>query len=215
MHGFARLALLAVVIAAAVAVISAVDDEPRPPTAAEKAAELRKIEQARQRKEAERLRDPTVRRELARLKREQKAHFGSGRPGLGSRPKQEALVAALERSVTRDAQARFAAKELNKQARDTVCVHLVRPNTPKPPPPPLDATEAGYECTAVTNRVGATSRTKPVIVGFPFWARVNFRTGRFAWCKVNLLPSEGGIGGSLAEVPLPPICDVLGDQGPA
>jgi hypothetical protein len=63
--------------------------------------------------------------------------------------------------------------------------------------------------------VPATSRTKASIIGFPFGARVNFRTGSYAWCKVNLLPSEHGIGDSLAFVPLPPVCDVLPRGGPA
>ena len=217
--GVARLVAVAVAIAAVVAIVIAVDgDDPKPSpsqrTAAEK-ARLARLEREQARLRAERLRDPAVRRELARLRKEQKPHFASGRPGRGSRARQEALITSLERSITGDARARFKARELNHAIYDTVCVHLVRPNTPKPPPPPLDAVQAGYECTAVTNRVPRTARNAAAIVGFPFWARVNFETGRYAWCKVNLQPSEGGIGGTLADVPLPPICDVLGKQGPA
>jgi hypothetical protein len=67
----------------------------------------------------------------------------------------------------------------------------------------------------VTTRVPRSSRTDAAIIGFPFWARVNFRTGHYAWCKINLLPSEHGIGDSLAYVPLPPVCDLLTKGGPA
>lgn len=216
--GLVRLGVVAVLIAATVAVVSLAGGDSGPTAserAAAKRAQLRHLRKARARIEAKRRRDPAVRREVARLRAEQKPHFASGPRGRGSRAGQRALVEALERSITRDARRRFKAGKLNQNTHDTVCIHLVRPNTPHPPPPPLDAAQAGYECTAVTRRVGATSRTHAAIVGFPFWARVNFATGRYAWCKVTLLPSEGGIGGSLAEVPLPPICDVLGKGGPA
>jgi hypothetical protein len=60
------------------------------------------------------------------------------------------------------------------------------------------------ECTAATVKFRTNaSRTGIAIVGFPFWVRVNFRTGRYAWCKINLVPSEHGIGDALA--PLAPV----------
>lgn len=217
--GFARLAAVAVVVAAVVAIVLAVDGGDPKPSASERTAvekqRLARLEKEQARLRAKRLKDPVVRRELARLRREQQPHFAFGRPGQGSRAGQDKLITALERSITRDARARFKTRELNHTTYDTVCVHLVRPNTPKPPPPPLGTAQAGYECTAVTNRVPRTARNVAAIVGFPFWARVDFKTGRLAWCKVNLQPSEGGIGGTLADVPLAPICDILGDRGPA
>jgi hypothetical protein len=134
---------------------------------------------------------------------------------MRSHAEQEAVVRALEGAITRDAVARWRAGSLNARVRRTVCEHLVRPNRRHPPPPPLGAVEAGYECTAVTTFAPPSSRTERAIIGFPFWARVNFRAGRFAFCKVNLLPSEHGIGDSLAYVPLPRVCDVLPKGGPA
>jgi hypothetical protein len=124
-------------------------------------------------------------------------------------------VRALDGAITHDANSRWRVGELNARVHRTVCVHLVRPNVRHPPPPPLTATEAGYECTAVTTALPATSRSYAGIIGFPFWARMNFKTGRFAWCKVSLQPSEGGIGGTLAYVPLEPVCDVAPRDGPA
>ena len=215
--GFFRLAVVAAVVAAGVALVSAGPEKPRL-TAAQRAAanrvRVRRVLQQYARVQAAELRTPAVRRERARLRAEQQPHFAAAFPGQGSRPGQHALVNALQRSITRDARARFARRQLDQQAHYTLCVHLVRPNVPHPPPPPLQAVQAGYECTAITNEVPASSRTDPAIIGYPFWARVNFRTGRYAWCKVNLLPSEPGIGDSLAYVPLAPICDV-GGKGPA
>jgi hypothetical protein len=217
-----RLLILLVAVAAGLALValSGGSSEPSAPkrAAAERArvATLR-TEQARIRA-AER-RDPVLRRERARLRSEQQPHFGRASGGvswpIGSRAEQDALVTSLERSITRDAVGRWRAHELNARVYRTVCVHLVRPNVPRPPPPPLSAAQAGYECTAVTDAVPASSRTHAAIVGFPFWARVNFRESRYAWCKVNLLPSEHGIGDSLAFVPLAPVCDVLPEGGPA
>jgi hypothetical protein len=219
--GIFRLIILAVAVAAGVLVLELTRSSSAPSAAQRAAAsraELRKLHGEQARIRAAERRDPALRRERARLRREQRPHFGRSRVAawpLGSHSQQEALVGALERSITRDARARWHAGQLNALAHGTVCAHLVRPNTPRPPPPPLSAAQAGYECTGVTTSVAATSRTKASIIGFPFWARVNFRTGRYAWCKVNLLPSEHGIGDELAYVPLAPVCDVLPRGGPA
>jgi hypothetical protein len=229
--GIFRLVVLAAVVAFGVALLS-LSGGSSSPTRAQRAAaaraELRKLHAEQARIRAAELRSPVLRRERARLRAEQRAHFGRSHVGVGggsgggaaaawpiSRAGQTALVHALEGSITRDANARWRAGSLDQRVHGTVCVHLVRPNVPRPPPPPLTASQAGYECTAVTNAVPATGRTKASIVGFPFWARLNFRTGRYAWCKVNLLPSEHGIGDSLAFVPLPRVCDVLPRGGPA
>src|SRR3954454_15375714 len=219
-----RLLILAVAVAAAVALValarssSSSDDAAR--AAAARGAQLQSLHSEQARIRAAERRDPVLRRERARLRADPRAHFArvparAARWPIRSRAEQEAVVGALERSITRDARARFKAGTLNARVRRTLCEHLVRPNRQNPPPPPLSAPEAGYECTAVTTFAAPSSRTKQAIIGFPFWARIQFRTGRLAWCKVNLLQSEHGIGDSLAFVPLPRVCDVLPKGGPA
>jgi hypothetical protein len=220
--GIFRLIILAVAVAAGVALV-ALSSSSSSPSRAQRAAfertKLRALHAEQARIRAAERRDPVLRRERARLRAEQKAHFGhsaaGGRRFPPNRAQQTALVDALERAITRDANARWRSGALDARVHTTLCVHLVRPNVQRPPPPPLSASQAGYECTAVTTAVPATSRTKQSIIGFPFWARLNFRTGRYAWCKVNLLPSEHGIGDSLAYVPLPRVCDLLPRGGPA
>src|SRR3954452_1599564 len=216
--GYFRLLLVAIAVAAGAAVV--VSATHSSPSSAKRAAaerqRLRNLSEARARIRAERNRDPHVRRERARLRADQPPRFGqAARAWPPSRARQVALVRRVQAAITRDALARFRAGTLNARTQRTLCVHLVRPNVPKPPPPPLTATRAGYECTAITIALPATSRTHAAIIGFPFWARVNFRTGRYAFCKVNLQPSEGGIGGTLAYVPLAPVCDLAPREGPA
>jgi hypothetical protein len=215
--GLVRLFVLALAVGGAVAVVAlSGGDSPPKPTPAERAAaertRLRKLHAAMARVREAELRDPVARRERARLRAEQKPVFGRGRPAGGTRAGQTRLVTAVERAITRDARARFRAGKLDRRPLDAECLHLVRPNVPHPPPPPVTATTAGYECTAVVDRLTAP---KPTIVGFPYWARLSFRTGRYAFCKINLLPSEHGIGAQTAFVPLEPVCDLVGRAGPA
>jgi hypothetical protein len=150
-----------------------------------------------------------ARRERARLKIEQVPHYGHAVARPPSPAAQAALVGALESSITADAQARFRAGKLDTQTRDTVCTPFVRPSVPHPPQPPVNSRAAGYECVAVTARVGRTQRTKAVIVGFPFWARVDFVSGRYHWCKINPRPAEHGTYSELAFVPPVPACNLL------
>jgi hypothetical protein len=219
--GWFRLAVLALVVAAVGGGVAAAGGgNDSAPSASDRAAaeraRLARLDREKARLRAAVRRDPVLRRERARLRAEQRPHFDSAAPARGTRRGQAALVTALERSITRDSRARFKAGKLDKRVLETQCAHLVRPNVLHPPPPPLTARSAGYECTAATVKFDTTvSKTGTAILGFPFWARVNSETGRYAWCKINLLPSEHGIGDSLAFVPLEPVCDVLKDGGPA
>src|SRR4051794_36356019 len=215
-----RLLILAVAVAAVVVLVA--EASPGPDRAKRTAAErarLRTLHTEQQRIRAAERRDPVLRRERARLRADQRAHFAradaAARWPMKTHADQEAVVHSLERAITREALARWHAGSLNARVYRTLCEHLVRPNRQHPRPPPLSAAQAGYECTAVTTFAPPSSRTKRAIIGFPYWARVDFRSGRLAWCKVNLLPSEHGIGDSLAFVPLPRVCDVLPKGGPA
>lgn len=214
-----RLLILGVAVAAVVGVVAAGGSH-RSDHAATERAQLRALRNEQARIRAAEWRDPARRRERARLAEDQRPQFGRVGAGVAAWPmkshaEQEAVVKSLERAITREALARWHAGSLDARVYTTECQHLVRPNRRHPPPPPLSAAEAGYECTAVTTFAPPSSRTERAIIGFPFWARVNFRAGRFAFCKVNLQPSEAGIGDTLAYVPLPRVCDALPKGGPA
>src|SRR3954454_23296910 len=122
-----------------------------------------------------------VRRELARLRADQRPHFG--RTGARS----PALVeAALTRAITRDARARALAGLLDPPIRRTECERGLRGG--------VDARtgRAVFTCTAVRHTITGVRRAQ-AIVGYSFVASVDIRRGRFCWCKINPLPSEHDI----------------------
>src|SRR3954471_2323182 len=153
-----RLLILALAVGAGVALVSLSrpsGSHDRARAAARERAQLSSLHSEQARIRAAERRDPVLRRERARLRADQRAHFarvpsGAARWPIGSRAEQGVVIASLEQSITRDAVARWHAGSLNARVHRTVCEHLVRPNRQNPPPPPLDAREAGYECTAVT-----------------------------------------------------------------
>ncbi len=156
---------------------------------------------------AARRNNPVVKREIVRLRAEQRPRVGRVPQRRPSPAAQAATTAALERSITLDAQARYRRHELEHPVLNTTCEYIPRPRMPRPV---ATDTGAGYDCTAVTVRVRAVPGQVPgEIIGFPFLARVNFRTGRFVWCKVSRRPAEHGTGDELAFVPVPKVCDVL------
>ncbi len=142
------------------------------------------------------------------LTRDQRLHAGRA-SALPSDPAaaQRTVLADLERAITADAHARTASGTLERPVLTTRCAPFTR-GTVKVAPPPT-ATAAAYECTGVTRDIPRSAHAPAGEIGYPFWARVNFRRGTFEWCKVNLPPGERGIGGQAAVVALPAPCNLL------
>jgi hypothetical protein len=117
------------------------------------------------------------------------------------------MVHGVEAAITADAQARHAGGQLDARVESTRCVPYVRPRPLRPPEPPLTAARGKYECLAVTRPIEPTAVSAAGNLGYPFWARVDFRHGRVVWCKVNPRSAERGIGGDV-YVGLPRECDL-------
>jgi hypothetical protein len=122
-----------------------------------------------------------VHRELARLRADQRPRFGR------THARSPALVqGALTRAITRDARARVRAGQLDPPIRYTECERGlnggVDPRTGR----------AVFTCTAVRHTITGLRREQ-ALVGYSFVASVDFRRGRFCWCKINPLPSEHDI----------------------
>jgi hypothetical protein len=155
-----------------------------------------------------------VARERARIRADQAPHRGHGRPlPFGAAPAKlsaarAALVGQLEQAITSDARARFRRHTLDASVQQTSCMPFVRPSVPNPPQPPLSAREGKYECVGVTGEVKGDSQTIGATVGYPFWARVDFRRSTWVYCKVNRRPGEHGTFAELVFVPLVPACDL-------
>jgi hypothetical protein len=152
--------------------------------------------------------------ERARLRVDQAPHDGRG-PAvpLGAAPARvlaarARLLNAMQRSVTADMQSRVRRHLLDSRVSTTLCQPFVRPSVPNPPQPPPAARTAAYECTAVTGALDTGFRRASVVTGYPVWARVDFRSSRYVWCKINRRPGEHGTGQEVF-VPLAPACDLL------
>jgi hypothetical protein len=152
-------------------------------------------------------------RHLDKLARDQSPRRAtvSVRAAAGTSPDElrAAVVGQLEEAITADAQARSDAGTLTSRAERTDCRPYYRPWRADPPDPPIDARRAGYECTAVSSDIKANSSTRAGRLGYPFWARVDFTTGKVVWCKINPRGAERGIGGD-RYVALDPDCDLDG-----
>jgi hypothetical protein len=121
-----------------------------------------------------------IRSEIKRLKIDQRLERGQG-----ARPREttRALVTDLQNAINADALARVKAGTIKGPIRRTTC----QPVSFGPLVP--NARRGGYECIAVQADIQKVSERGGVL-GYPFWAVVDYRRGRFAWCKVNPKPGE-------------------------
>jgi hypothetical protein len=144
--------------------------------------------------------------ERRRLETEQAAQRGRGRPA----PDRAARLALLERvraSIAADARRRIAAGELDGPIRRVQCRPGARSRVDGVgPEADLGRSRGSYDCTAVTSDIPAGARNVPGSVGYPFVAVVDFRTGRYSWCKTNPVPGERVIPDPRDVVALPKEC---------
>jgi hypothetical protein len=126
--------------------------------------------------------------ELARLRREQRPRTGRVAAGGSA-----AVIAGVERAITRDARARAETGELRTPASTTEC------DTQR------DGDRLLLACTAVTTKVEADKSTIGSLIGYPYRGAVDPSTGRYGICKTSGHPGEGSFTRQ-REVPLPPAC---------
>jgi hypothetical protein len=140
---------------------------------------------------------------LAHLRREQRPRFGHGVPAGTDLAARGRLVASATGSIQADASARAAAGEFNGPIMRVVC----RPFPPDAVPADRVPSRAGgsYACLAVTSEIPATSGNPSGLLGHPYRAHIDFRSGRYAFCKVSGRPGELAIRADPA-VPLPQVC---------
>ena len=123
--------------------------------------------------------------ERERLAAEQALHVKRVAPA--ERP---ALVAALEDAVLADAQARVRRGALEHEVERVECEP--HPRTAPRRAAELDPTRRSgrYQCLAVTSDIIGTGEGT---IGYPFFARIRYRTARLAWCKINPVPGEQAV----------------------
>ena len=172
-----RAAKLAVVAAAAAAVIAAIALAPSIGRSRDEHARKEATERAR-----------IQQQDLERTRREQRPRFARGTPARTDLAARGRLLASAEASIQADASTRSAAGEFNGPIMRVQCESY----PPGATQPDADASKrAGrYACLAVTSEVPATAGNRGGLLGHPYRVRIDFRTGRYAFCKVRGRPGE-------------------------
>jgi hypothetical protein len=143
--------------------------------------------------------------ELAQTRREQRPRFGRGTPAGTDLQARHALVASAAASIRSDANTRSAAGEFNGPTLRVEC---------QPYPPTegsvradrLPSRRAGrYGCLAVTSDVPATSGNRGGVLGHPYRVRIDFKSGRYAFCKIRGRPGELAVR-TTPSVSVPRVC---------
>jgi hypothetical protein len=154
--------------------------------------------------EAERLAEARAER-VERLRREQQPTFGRGEPAAASIPARTQLLADVAVAVRGDARARVEAGTLSGPIRRVKCEPYPRTTERRGAADDLSRSVGRYSCLAVTTEFGASAVHEAGVIGHPYRARIDFDTGRFAFCKVAGRPGEGSIG-QAPIVPVPAAC---------
>jgi hypothetical protein len=165
------------------------------------------IDQAKEERasaEAERLAQARADR-LERLRREQQPRFASGEPAAASLAARRRLVAEMAVAIRGDARARVHAVTLSGPIRRVQCEPFPRTEAGRGAHQDPSRRVGRYSCLAVTAEFGRSAEQGAGAIGHPYRIRIDFDTGRYAFCKVAGRPGEG----SLAQapfVPVPPVC---------
>jgi hypothetical protein len=114
------------------------------------------------------------RAEIAKARAEQTPHFGTSR---GSRA---AMAAGMSDAILADARARARTGELKGPILRVACERF--PKTVGPVPRERDRR---YSCMAVTAEITRSAGGEAGAIGHPYRARMDFSTGRYAFCKIS------------------------------
>jgi hypothetical protein len=149
---------------------------------------IRESKSERERAEREERRQMRVERE-ARIRREQRPRFVEGRPAT-SVPARRRLVEAAGDSVIADARRRVAEGRLGGPIQKVECEPFPRNVTGIGAEDSTDQRFGRYFCLAVTAEFGRSAVTIGGSIGHPYRVRIDFDTGRYAYCKVVGRPGE-------------------------
>jgi hypothetical protein len=139
-----------------------------------------------------------IRSETRRLKVDQRLHRGRGHiRDEGS----SALVKDLQAAITADALSRAKAGTVAGPIRGTRCEPVkLGPLVP-------NSSRGGYQCVAINEHIMKGSKLGGLL-GYPFWAVVDYRHRAFVWCKVNPKPGEMAVRTLEPVVNPPAACDL-------
>jgi hypothetical protein len=141
----------------------------------------------------------------ARIRREQRPRFVDGPAATTGVAARRRLLDAASASVLADARRRVAAGQLRGPIRRIDCEPFPR-NVAGVGAEDNTAERFGrYACLAVTAEFRETESTSGGLLGHPYRMRIDFDTGRYAFCKIAGRPAEGQLKRDLG-VTVPPVC---------
>ncbi|HEX6584558.1 MAG TPA: hypothetical protein VF056_13225 [Thermoleophilaceae bacterium] len=141
----------------------------------------------------------------AGIRREQRPRFVNGPPataGVGARRR---LLDEADRSVLEDARQRAAAGQLRGPIRRVDCEPFPRNVAGVGAEDSTELRFGRYACLAVTADFLESEATTGGQLGHPYRLRIDFDTGRYAFCKIAGRPAEGQLKRRLG-VTVPPVC---------
>jgi hypothetical protein len=123
---------------------------------------------------------------VRRLEAEQRPRPGRGPAGRPDRlTTRAALLDHVARAIAADARARARRGELDGRIRRVDCEPFPRTVGAPAPHESLARSRGRYSCVAVTAEFTRTAGSPGGVIGHQYRALVDFRTGRYAFCKVS------------------------------
>jgi hypothetical protein len=141
----------------------------------------------------------------ARIRREQRPRFVDGPPATSGVAARRRLLDAASVSVLEDARRRVAAGRLRGPIRGIDCEPFPRNVAGIGAEDSTELRFGRYACLAVTAEFKETESTSGGLLGYPYRMRIDFDTGRYAFCKIAGRPAEGQLKRDLG-VTVPPVC---------
>jgi hypothetical protein len=137
----------------------------------------------------------------ARLREQQRPRFAAGAPAPQSVAGRERLVEAAAVSIRTDARKRVAAGELTGPIRGVTCEPFPRTTSGVGAERDLSRRTGIYSCLAVTaqfqgstgGEVAPYTQSEAGRIGHPYRVRIDFDSGRYAFCKIAGRPGEGSL----------------------
>jgi hypothetical protein len=127
----------------------------------------------------------------ARIRREQRPRFASGPAATSGVPARRRLVGAASASVLADARRRVEAGTMDGPIEDVDCEPFPRNVAGVGAEDSTDQRYGRYACLAVTARFERSESTTGGLLGHAYRVRVDFDSGRYAFCRIAGRPAEG------------------------
>jgi hypothetical protein len=148
-------------------------------------------ESKREREQADREARLKARAKLeARVRREQRPRFVTGAPAPNVTARRR-LADEARVAVVADARRRAAAGRLRGPIRGAECEPFPRNVAGVGADDSTTRRFGRYSCIAITAEFARTRHTSAGVVGHPYRVRIDFESGRYAYCKIAGRPGEG------------------------